>query len=68
MIVYTVHEPGIPAKSLDERADEVVFVKEGFTWWGFLFAPLLAALQRAVVRIRGRGTACRGGHFCVDAA
>ena len=40
MIVYTVHEPGIPAKSLDERADEVVFIKEGFTWWGFLFGPL----------------------------
>ena len=40
MIVYTVHEPGIPAKSLDERSDEVVFVKEGFTLWGFLFAPL----------------------------
>ncbi len=39
MIVHTVHEPGIPAKSLDERADEVVFIKEGFTWWGFLFAP-----------------------------
>jgi hypothetical protein len=40
MIVYTVHEPGIPAKSLDERADEAIFVKEGFTWWGFWFAPL----------------------------
>lgn len=40
MIVYTVHEPGIPSKSLDERADEVVFIREGFTWWGFVFAPL----------------------------
>ncbi len=40
MIVYTVHEPGIPAKSLDERSDEVVFIREGFTWWGFLFGPL----------------------------
>ncbi len=40
MIVYTVHEPGIPAKSLDERADEAVFIKEGFTWRGFLFGPL----------------------------
>jgi hypothetical protein len=39
MIVYTVHEPGIPAKSLDERADEAVFVKEGFTGWGFWLAP-----------------------------
>jgi hypothetical protein len=40
MIVYTVHEPGIPAKTPAERADEVVFIREGFTWWGFLF-PLL---------------------------
>jgi hypothetical protein len=39
VIVYTVHEPGLPAKSPGERADEVVFVKEGFTWWGFLFGP-----------------------------
>jgi hypothetical protein len=39
MIVYTVHEPGIPAKFLEERADQVVFVKEGFTWWGFWLAP-----------------------------
>jgi len=40
MIVYTVHEPGVPAKSLDERADEVIFIKEGFSWWGFLLGPL----------------------------
>jgi hypothetical protein len=40
MIVYTVHEPGRPAQSIEERADSVVFVKEGFTWWGFLFGPL----------------------------
>lgn len=39
MLVYTVHEPARPAKSPDERADEVVFVKEGFTWWGFFFGP-----------------------------
>jgi Protein of unknown function (DUF2628) len=39
MIVYTVHEPPIPAKTHGERADEVVFVKEGFTRWGFLFPP-----------------------------
>ncbi len=39
MIVYTAYEPGLPAKSPGERADEVVFIKEGFTWWGFLFGP-----------------------------
>ena len=40
MLIYTVHEPGRPAQALDERADGVVFVKEGFTGWGFLFGPL----------------------------
>ncbi len=40
MLVYTVHEPARPAKSPEERAEEVLFVKEGFTWWGFFFGPL----------------------------
>jgi len=40
MRVFTVYEPGLPAKSPRERAHGVVFVKEGFTWWGFLFGPL----------------------------
>jgi hypothetical protein len=39
MLIYTVHEPSRPAQALDERADEAVFIKEGFTWWGFLFGP-----------------------------
>jgi hypothetical protein len=39
MLICTVHEPGQPAQALDERADGVVFVKEGFTGWGFLFGP-----------------------------
>lgn len=40
MIVYTVHEPRHPAQTIEERADSIVFVKEGFTWWGFFFGPL----------------------------
>jgi hypothetical protein len=39
MLIYTVHEPGRPAQSLDERANSVVFIKEGFTGWGLLFWP-----------------------------
>ena len=39
MIIYTVHEPPHPAQTIEERADDVVFVKEGFSWWGFLFGP-----------------------------
>lgn len=40
MIVYTVQEPGKPAQNIEERADSVVFIREGFTWWGFLFWPI----------------------------
>ena len=39
MIVYTVHEPGIPRNPSRSARMSVVFIKEGFTWWGFLFAP-----------------------------
>jgi hypothetical protein len=46
MIVYTVHEPEPHAQSLEERADDIVFVKEGFTWWGFLLGPLWLLFNR----------------------
>ena len=44
MRVYTVHEPPVmpdrPPPSLLERAESLVFVKEGFSWPAFLFSPL----------------------------
>jgi hypothetical protein len=46
MIVYTVHEPEPHAQSIEERADDIVFVKEGFTWWGFLFGPFWLLFNR----------------------
>jgi hypothetical protein len=46
MIVYTVHEPERPAQSMEKRADGIVFIKEGFTWWGFLFGPLWLLFNR----------------------
>ncbi len=45
MRVYTVYEPGRPAKSLEERANETVFIKEGFTWGGFLSGPFWLAFN-----------------------
>lgn len=36
MIVYTVHEPARPSSALNERAEQIVFVREGFTWLGLL--------------------------------
>lgn len=46
MIIYTVHEPRHPAQSIEEKADSIMFVKEGFTFWGFLFGPLWLLYNR----------------------
>ena len=46
MLVYTVHEPSEPAASLDDRADELVFVREGFSTAAFLFGPFWLAVHR----------------------
>jgi hypothetical protein len=36
---YTIHEALIPPRDVGRRANDLVFVKEGFSWWAFL-APL----------------------------
>ncbi|MGB9167106.1 MAG: DUF2628 domain-containing protein [Rhodomicrobium sp.] len=46
MIIYTVHEPERPGQSIEARADSIVFVREGFTIWGFLFGPLWLLYNR----------------------
>jgi hypothetical protein len=46
MIIYTVHEPQRPAEGIEARAESVVFVKEGFTIWGFLFGPFWLLFNR----------------------
>lgn len=40
MLVFTVHEPpAAPADKLD-RAEQIVFVREGFSFYGLLLGPL----------------------------
>jgi len=51
MIVYTVHEPGHPAQSIDRRADDITLVKEGFTWFGFLIPPLWLFVNRLWIEL-----------------
>ena len=46
MIVFTVHEPQPPGQGIEARADSIVFVKEGFTIWGFLFGPIWLLYNR----------------------
>jgi hypothetical protein len=40
MSVYTVHEPPPPAAGLSADPQRFVFVRDGFSFWAFLLAPL----------------------------
>lgn len=40
MVVYTVHEPPSPPADRIDRAESLVFVKDGFSWGAALFAPI----------------------------
>jgi hypothetical protein len=40
MSVYTVHEPPIGAAEASPDAERFVFVREGFSFWAFIAAPL----------------------------
>lgn len=50
MLVYTVHAPqrapSGPPETAEERADALVFVKEGFCWPAFLLGPFWLAYHR----------------------
>ena len=46
MTLYSVYEPPSEAQDLEDRADSLVFVKEGFSWPA-LFVPGLWLLYRA---------------------
>ena len=45
MRLWTVHEPRNPA-SAEERADQTVFVKDGFSWPGLFFSVLWLLIKR----------------------
>ncbi len=61
MTVFTVHEQPVPPLDRIDRAEAVVFLKDGFTWSAFLFGPIwllanrlwLAALGYVVVTVLG---------------
>jgi hypothetical protein len=40
MSVYTVHEPPLRAGAAASEVERFAFVRDGFSWWAFLFAPL----------------------------
>jgi len=46
VVTYTVHEPPQPASDRIDRADELRFVRDGFSWWTALFPPLGFAMKK----------------------
>ena len=46
MTAFTVHEPIDPSGDPLERTDQVVFVKEGFSWTALIFPILWLLAQR----------------------
>jgi len=46
MLTYTVHEPPNPPADRIDRAERLVFVKDGFSWRAALFAPLWLLAHR----------------------
>lgn len=49
MQTYTVHERRVPPEDLEERATDLVFVKEGFAIWAFI-APAIWFLVNGLWR------------------
>jgi hypothetical protein len=46
MQTYTVHEPPNPPADRIDRADRLVFVKDGFSWAAALFGPFWLLVHR----------------------
>lgn len=45
MVTYTVHEPPHPSADRVDRADELRFIKDGFSWLTAVLPPLGLALK-----------------------
>lgn len=46
MASFTVHTPARAGEALPEK---IMFLRDGFSWWAFLFGPLWLAWNRAFV-------------------
>ncbi len=67
MTVFTVHEPPQPPVDRIDRAEEMVFLKDGFVWSAFLFGPVWLLANRlwlaTIVYIGATG----GGYVLLEA-
>ena len=46
MLTFTVHEPPTPPADRVDRAESLVFIKDGFSWIAALFTPLWLIANR----------------------
>ncbi len=46
VVAYTVHEPPNPPATSVERAEKLIFVKDGFNWFAALLAPIWMLTNR----------------------
>jgi hypothetical protein len=53
MSVYTVHQPPVRAADSLPEAERIVFVRDGFSFWAFLFAPLWMLWHRMWLVLAG---------------
>ena len=53
MVTYTVHERNGGSGTLAERADAIVFVKEGFAWAALVFPILWLLYHRMWLVLAG---------------
>jgi hypothetical protein len=53
MSVYTVHKPPLRAGAAAADVERFAFVRDGFSWWAFLFAPLWMLRHRMWLALIG---------------
>ncbi|MBX9590099.1 MAG: DUF2628 domain-containing protein [Hyphomonadaceae bacterium] len=46
MLTFTVHEPPHPPADRIDRAESLVFIKDGFSWTAALFSPIWLLMHR----------------------
>lgn len=67
MTVFTVHEPPHPPADRIDRAEQMVFLKDGFVWSAFLFGPLWLLANRLWLATLVYIGAAIGGYLLLEA-
>ena len=60
MLTFTVHEPPSPPADRLERAESLVFIKDGFSWAAALFGPVWLLVHRLWWALLGYVVICAG--------